>query len=90
MATPVNAQATKRGISFLSIPALLPEKAHKIQNSTNVIPTRKKLTPKAPTRDGEICFTRLRLAAKKRLVSNTAICAFRVSDMDCKLLTVFS
>ncbi len=79
MATPVSAQPTKRGISFFSIRAERPENAQSNQNNTKVMPTLKKFTPNGPTSDGEMCFTKLRLVAKNKLVSNTAICAFCVA-----------
>ena len=79
MATPVRAHAAKRGISFFAICAERPEKAHRNQNSTSVIPTLKKLTPKGPTSEGEICLTKLRLVAKNKLVKRTAIWAFCVA-----------
>ena len=79
MTTPVRAQATKRGISFLSIPASLFENAHSSQNKSRVIPTLKRLTPYGPIMEGEICLTRLRLVAKKKLVSKTAIWALVVA-----------
>ena len=76
MATPVSAQPANRGMSFLAICGERPEKAQSSQNNTKVIPTLKKLTPKGPTSEGEICLTKLRLVAKNKLVNKTAICAF--------------
>ena len=75
IATPVNPQRINRGRSFRRIPAAVLPNIQTIQNSNRLIPTRSTFNPYGPTTDGDICFTILRLTAKNKLVSKTAICA---------------
>ena len=90
MATPLRPQAINLGISFRRIAAGVLPNAHTVQNNKRLIPTLNIFKPYGPTSEGEICFTRLRLSAKKRLVNKTAIWAFVVIFNGAKITLNFS
>ena len=75
-ATPVNAQIRNMPQSFLSMPAEVFPNSHTSQKSSTLNPTLKRFKANGWISEGEIIFTRLKLAAKKMLVPRTAICAF--------------
>ena len=76
MVMPVSPHSKKRPISFLRMPAADFPNSQITQKRTRLTPTRKMFSPKGLTKAGEISLTRLKLAAKNRLVPNTAKWAF--------------